>query len=137
MLKFSQMTQQQAIDHWLSGASDALDTAEKLMELKKYHHSLFFAHLYLEKTIKAYYIYKLDTSPLFTHDLVLLLTKTNFKLSQTQLKELKEITGFNMEARYEQDKLQLYKKATPKYSQLWFKKIKEYGQWIENLINKS
>ena len=45
------MTQKQALDLWLAGANDALDTAKKLYSVKKFDHCLFFVHLALEKIL--------------------------------------------------------------------------------------
>lgn len=130
------MDKQQVVNHWIEGANDALDTADKLMTVKKYHHALFFGHLYLEKIIKAYYVQQLNKTPLKLHDLTKLLRQTQLSLSETQETELDEITSFCIEARYEEEKLELYKKATPEYTNLWLTKIKEYSQWILSLLNQ-
>ena len=66
------MTQEAAIKIWVDGSIDAIDTAQKLFDSKKYNHSLFFLHLAIEKILKAIFIHKYDTAPPYTHDLIVL-----------------------------------------------------------------
>lgn len=115
------MTQQKAIDIWIEGSRDALDTAQKLFESKKFNHSLFFLHLALEKILKAIYVSKKDEAPPFTHDLVTLAEKCSINISDDQKLQLAEISEFNVSARYEEYKYQIYKKATEEYTTEWFK----------------
>lgn len=42
-----------SVDYWKASSKDDLDTADQLFTSKKYHHSLFFVHLSLEKILKA------------------------------------------------------------------------------------
>lgn len=57
--------------YWLDGYEDALLTAEKLFEAKRYNHCLFFGHLALEKLLKAVIVAKTKTHAFPTHDLLL------------------------------------------------------------------
>lgn len=115
------MTQQKAIDIWVEGSKDALDTAQKLFVSKKFNHSLFFLHLALEKLLKAIYISKKDEAPPYTHDLVTLAEKCLMSVSDDQKSQLAEISEFNVSARYEDYKNRMYKKATEEYTTEWFK----------------
>lgn len=125
------MTQEKAIKIWLEGAEDALDTCNKIFKSKKYHHALFFLHLALEKIIKAFYIFKLDTSPPYTHNLKDLCLKMKLKLSVDQLAELDEISEFNVSARYEEYKFKIYKRATKEYSEKWMKIGRDYYKFFK------
>lgn len=116
------MTQQESIRIWLNGSKDALDTAQKLLESKKYNHSLFFLHLAIEKALKATYIQKYDNAPPYTHDLVVLAEKCSIDITEELKMEFSEISGFNVSARYEDYKYQMYKKATKEYTDTWFGK---------------
>jgi len=126
------MTQQEAMDIWIEGYKDALDTAQKLFSSKKFNHSLFFLHLALEKILKAVYIFKKDEAPPYTHDLVTLAEKCLINMSNEEKVQLTEISEFNVSARYEDYKLQMYKKATEEYTTLWFK----IGQNLLEKLNK-
>jgi HEPN domain-containing protein len=115
------MTQQESIKIWVDGYKDALDTAQKLFASKKFNHSLFFLHLAFEKLLKAIYVSKKDEAPPYTHDLVILAEKCSINVSEDQKNQLAEISEFNVSARYEDYKYQMYKKATEEYTTKWFK----------------
>ena len=113
------MTQKKAIYIWVNGAIDALDTCDKLFESKKYHHALFFLHLALEKIIKALYISKVDGSPPYIHNLKLLIEMSKVKTDDEEIRELDEISEFNVSARYDDYKYEIYKRATEDYTKKW------------------
>ena len=55
-------TKEQHIAHWLAQSNDDWEAAELLFTGKKYLHSLFFAHLSLEKVCKAHWINSAEIS---------------------------------------------------------------------------
>lgn len=106
---------------WTDGAIDALDTCDKLFKSKKYHHTLFFLHLALEKIIKALYISKLDESPPYIHDLKDLIVLIEKEVEKEELEQLEEISKYNVSARYDDYKYKIYKLATKEYTSNWIK----------------
>lgn len=104
--------QTQAAKRWKEGAWDAFDTAEKLFISKKYHHSLFFCHLAVEKALKAQYITDQDKLPPYTHELALIAAGIKDSFNENQLKELEELNTFNIAGRYEEEKLGDYPLTT-------------------------
>ena len=128
------MNVQKVIEFWLKSAEDDFDTAEKLFAVKKYHHCLFFCHLFLEKAFKALVVKKTGQHALPIHNLVRLASCAKLKLSQKRKKELKAITGFNLEARYNSHKREFYKKATKEFAEKWFKICKEIYAWVKKML---
>ena len=41
------------VDYWVEGAEYDFETGKNLLESKKYPYALFFAHLAIEKVLKA------------------------------------------------------------------------------------
>jgi len=123
------MSKNESVKIWVEGADDALDSAYKLFESKKYHHALFFLHLALEKTLKALYVSLKDQSPPYIHNLKQIAQHAGFELSQEELAQLDEISEFNVSARYDEYKYKIYKRATKEYTEKWMKTG-------ENLFNK-
>ena len=121
-------------NYWLAGYKDALLTAEKLYEAKRYHHALFFGHFALEKLLKAVVVKKTKTHATPTHDLRILIKEAKLDLRQDYLQNIKNINAFNIRARYDDIKLDFYKLATKEYTQIWFSKIKEICLWLEKKI---
>lgn len=124
------MSQTEAITYWVESAMEDWDVAIKLMADKKYHHALFFVQLTIEKLIKAFHIKNNDDSPLYVHNLVLLAQKAGMKLTEEQEEDLKEISTFNITARYDSYKRDFYNKATPEYAQKWFDLADKFRQLL-------
>lgn len=113
------MTQSQTVNHWATSAREDADTAKLLFDGKKYSYCLFFCQLAIEKLLKAIYIKQTDDAPPIIHDLVKLAQKTKISIDEKLTELLREITTFNIEARYDIHKLRLYKKATKVYTQTY------------------
>lgn len=120
--------------YWFDGYKDALLTAEKLFEAKRYHHCLFFGHLALEKILKAVVVKQIKTHATPTHDLRILIKEVGIDLPQDYLEDIKNINAFNIRARYDDIQLRFYKLATEKYTRIWFSKIKTICLWLEKQL---
>lgn len=130
------MTQKEAVDLWLNGAEDAWLTAQSLLASKRYHHSLFFAQLHLEKLLKALTYQITDNHPLTTHNLLLLAKKIDITLTSEQENELREISAFNISARYEDHKQQLYRIATEEFTTQWLETTKRLSDYLKSNLSK-
>ncbi len=124
------MSQTEAIKYWVESAVEDWEMAIRLMADKKYHYALFFVQLSIERFIKAYHIKNIDDSPLYVHNLVLLAQKAGLELSGQQREDLKEISAFNITARYDSYKRDFFKKATPEYAQKWFNSADKFRQLL-------
>ena len=98
------------IKFWFTSSDDDLDTAEKLFESKKYHHALYFCQLAVEKYLKGMIVSRLDRPVKHTHDLILLLEQLTIDISIDHLEQLRNITKFNINARYDTYKHEFYKR---------------------------
>ncbi|MBU1199962.1 HEPN domain-containing protein [Patescibacteria group bacterium] len=127
------MTQLNAVKYWLESGNRNLKSANRLVKQEHYDWGLFVGQLALEKLLKGIITKKEDKSPPPIHDLAKLAEITKIKFTQTQLKQLNEITTFNIEARYDSYKLAFYKKATRQYSQKWLKIINQLATWFISL----
>lgn len=78
------MTKEEHIKFWLGGAGHDLEAAESLFESQKYDWCLFLAHLVLEKTLKAYFVFQNDSVPPKTHNLVKLAEQSCIQLTEEQ-----------------------------------------------------
>jgi HEPN domain-containing protein len=120
----------ETINYWIKSSQEDLKTAESLFRTKRYHHCLFFCHLFIEKIIKAL-VAKASGEPApYGHKLTKLAKLTKINFSEEQLDFLDEITAFNIEARYNDYKFQFYKKATKGYTHGYFKKAKDIYLWL-------
>ena len=122
------------VNYWFEGAEDDLKTAKSLFVSKRYHHCLFFCHLFLEKIIKALVVKKTKQQTPYVHNLVRLSELSGIEFSEEQLDLLAEITSFNIEARYNDYKRKFFKKATKEYTEGYFKKAKDIYLWLKSKL---
>ena len=88
------------INYWREGAIEDWDVARDLVEKNRSRHGLFFAHLSLEKALKAHVCrVTADIAPRI-HNLVRLAEIAKLNLQPTQLDVLAEMNAFNIEGRY-------------------------------------
>ena len=124
------------IKYWLTQADDDLTVAESMLEKGHYTWSLFVGHLVLEKILKALYIKDHQKIAPRIHDLVKLAKTTSLNLSDEQLLFLSEVSDFNMEGRYPDEKNQFAQKCTKEFAGDYLQKIKEMYTWLKKQIEK-
>ena len=125
------MTAQDAAKFWHEGADDAMATAQSLMDAKRYHHSLFFCHLAIEKMLQPKIVVATKEPPVPIHDLLRLAEISGLVITEEQTAWLREIDKFNIAARYDDYKRKFYKIATAVFAILWFGRVKELLIWLK------
>jgi len=90
------------IGYWLEGSAYDLETAEAILESKRFLYVGFCCHLGVKKNLKGFLVKKLsDTAP-FTHHLLVLANKCDLTstLSEDDLNFLNLFTTLNIEDGY-------------------------------------
>lgn len=120
------MTKEEVIKFWKAASDKDWGFSQELfVGGKRGDYALFFTHLSLEKLLKALHYSRKETHPLAIHDLVELAKRADLKVDQELEKRLKEITTFNLAARYDDYKFSFYKKANKQYTETWINIAKE------------
>ena len=88
------------VAYWTTGAAEDFDAAETLLEKGHLRHSLFFAHLALEKMLKALVTKRTRQVPPNTHNLIRLAVRGDLRLDRQHDDFLREFGAFEMEGRY-------------------------------------
>ena len=88
------------ITHWRNSAVEDWSVAQDLVTRGKIRHGLFFAHLTLEKTIKAHVCKATGELASKIHNLVRLSQIAGLALSEDHIDLLAEVSEFNIEGRY-------------------------------------
>jgi HEPN domain-containing protein len=122
------------IDYWAKSSSMDFDAALDLLKAKKYPHCLFFAHLSVEKLLKAIYVKVNEEYSPITHNLLLLAKKSGLVLSDLQVEQFAEINTFSIEARYPDEKFNFYKKCTLQFTEKYIKIIEETLSWLREKL---
>lgn len=122
--------------YWQEEAEYSKSVMQLLLKSKKYAEALFFGHLTLEKMIKAYYVlhHRKHAPPI--HNLIPLFKQSELVLLEEQMKELNEISRFNMAGRYDEQKQTFRKECTAKFATEQAKIIEEYLLWLKKELSR-
>jgi len=88
------------IAYWRDGALDDWEVARELVRNGRTRHGLFFAHLALEKLIKAHVCLHTQDLPPRIHNLVRLAEMSALAFDQDQRDIMAEMNAFTIEGRY-------------------------------------
>ena len=123
------MNKLEHINWWIEEADRNWETATFNREGKQNVFSLFAYHLCVEKLLKAVWIKdNVDNFPPRTHDLTKIYNDTDLDLENKWYDLLVIVSEWNIEGRYPDYKLKIYKRATDEY-------VLEYSKQIEAFIN--
>ena len=92
------------IEYWRTSSDEDFAAAQSLLEKGHLRHSLFFAHLAIEKMLKAHVTRQTKDIPPRTHNLLRLAKLAQLKLDPVQLDFLREFNLYQLEGRYPDDK---------------------------------
>ena len=88
------------IQYWKQGAEEDIDTAQLLFKNRKRREALFWAHLALEKALKASVVKAIAASAPYSHDLPYLAKCAKLELSEDRRKFLGRMNQFVAWGRY-------------------------------------
>jgi HEPN domain-containing protein len=126
---------EKAIEYWSKSAEYDLGVADSLLEKEKYHYSLFFGHLALEKILKAIYVRNTSDQAPVTHSLPLLAQKSGLHPDGIRLEKLAEFMEFYIEGRYPRELETVYRKYDRSFAMKKLEEIKEMFQWLEKKLS--
>ena len=108
-----------------------MDLAQDLIRRNKTRHGLFFAHLALEKLLKAHVCRQTQDLPPRIHNLTRLAELAALSLDQTQVDILAEMNVFNLEGHYPDLSVSpLSKKEAKSY----LRRAEEVYQWLTSQL---
>lgn len=87
-------------DHWLSSGGEDFEAARSLLETGHYRHALFFAHLAIEKTLKAHVTRRTCQVPPRIHNLERLADMAGIDISPGRRESLREFGVHQVGGRY-------------------------------------
>jgi HEPN domain-containing protein len=124
------------IKYWIDISDYDLETAEAMLQSKRYLYVGFMCHQTIEKAFKAYFTkVKSETAP-YTHSLSFLAKKGEFyeSFSEDQKEFIDQIEPLNIEARYPSNKERLLKSLTDSKCLEIIQKTKELQKWIKEKL---
>jgi HEPN domain-containing protein len=125
------MTQEEIIAYWVKSSERDWKAARDLASAGNRVQALFFAHLVIEKLLKACWVKenKADLPPR-THNLEYLLAQTGLSMPVDDIDELRIMTAWNIEGRYQDYKDLIFKATTQEYVESKFEIVNRIRTWL-------
>ena len=125
------MTVEEHIEELIAQAKNDLGASDALALAGYYAHSLFFAHLVLEKLCKALWIkHKQAKDYPYTHNLTRLLRETKLSITDEQKIFYEDMNKFQAEGRYPETLSTIEKTTTLNIYNDYSKLIKQETTWL-------
>jgi HEPN domain-containing protein len=128
------MSDEELIKYWIKSSDQDFLAMGHLMEKGDYVWALFIGHLVIEKLIKGCYVKNISGIPPFIHDLIRLAEKANLELDEQQKDLMDTISAFNLQARYDDYKMEFYNKCSKDFAEKWYDTIKGLREWIRSKL---
>ena len=124
------------VKYWAEISDYDLDTADAMLQSKRYLYVGFMCHQAIEKIFKACYIkLKLETAP-FSHSLSYIAKTGGFyeTFSEEQKSFIDQLEPLNIETRYPSHKERLLKSLTKERCIIILNKTIELQRWIKRKL---
>ncbi|MEW6327243.1 MAG: HEPN domain-containing protein [Thermodesulfobacteriota bacterium] len=115
---------------WFKQADYDIKTAEIMFDNRRYIYAVFMCHLAIEKALKGLYTQKLNEIPPKTHNLIFLVEKIKFNLSEEQYDFISTLNGVSIPTRYPDDLQRMQKDYTKGKARLLLEKSKGALKWL-------
>jgi HEPN domain-containing protein len=118
------LTKEEHIQYWVNTAKRDWRTVQNLLKSKDYVPALFFAHLVLEKLLKARWVKdNSQNHPPKIHNLISLAGKIAYSFTEEQLIFMGRMNDFQLEGRYPDYANNIYKLYKRKETELILKEV--------------
>jgi len=133
-MKSKDLDIEKIVNYCIGSSESNYSTMHNLHRSKDYDWALFVGHLVLEKLMKALYVKLLKMHPPYIHDLLRLADKMSLEVTPEQEEWLDTITTFNINARYDNYKLNFTKLCTKEFADIWMPRIESVREWIKKQL---
>jgi len=131
------MGKPEIIQHWINMAERDWKSVQTLSKDNQFVHALFFAHLVIEKLLKAHWIkINVENEAPRVHDLEFLYNQTELTLAADDVDFLSVMNSWNIEGRYQDYKDKFFKKTTKSYTEEKLKRVDTLRTWLLSELQK-
>ncbi len=120
------------IAYWRDGAAEDWEVAQDLVKRRQIRHGLFFAHLALEKLLKALVCRRTQDLAPRIHSLVRLTEMAGLPVEPERVKLLAEVNAFNLEGRYPD---MTAPQPSPAETRAYLRRMGEVYQWLMSQLS--
>lgn len=125
------MTKQEYIEYWKTAAEKDWEVVQNLFDKANYPHALFFAHLVLEKLLKAHFVKDNPSDyPPRIHNLVRLASQTQLAFPTDDLLFLDKMNDYQMEGRYPDYQFLIFKICDRHHTETLLVEVEKIRLWL-------
>jgi HEPN domain-containing protein len=117
------------VAYWRDGAQEELDVAHDLLEKRRWRHCLFFAHLAVEKLLKAGVSKVTGNVPPRIHNLFRLAELAEVAISTEQRSLLARLNEYHIEGRYP-EQAQALPSPGADQARDYLRRAEEFCRWL-------
>jgi len=130
------MTSEEKVKYWVELSNEDFRVAKGLLKLKHFLYVGFMCHQCIEKIFKAAYEHRINNTPPFVHDLMLIANRAGIyeMLDNEQMDFIEQLSPLNIRARYPDYKMKLAKEITKNVCENLIIKTQELQQWTKEKI---
>ena len=125
------MDVEKQINYWRSSGEEDLEVARSLVEKRHFRHALFFAHLAIEKLLKAHVTRKTGQVPPKIHHLARLAEIAGLPMEVETKDSLRAFSVYQLEGRYPDSVQVPLDSATARVKLSW---ATEMVEWLKNRL---
>lgn len=122
----------QDVKYWIDLSKYDVDTAQAMLESKRYLYVLFTCQQSVEKMLKALIVENTKSFPPKIHDLVKLLNLTGIDADQEEKEFLAKLNYYYLETRYPRELSEISKQVTKQTAITFFNKTKKTLKWLKS-----
>jgi HEPN domain-containing protein len=122
------------VSYWKEVAADDWRVANKLIAGSETLQAMFFAHLTMEKILKAHVCKRTQDYAPMIHNLLSLAQRASITLTPESKELLAELTTYNIRGRYPDMRGGHLEKPTLQYAKSVLEKTKEMYEWLKNQL---
>ena len=128
------LTEEDKYQYWFSYAQNDIDSAEIMLQSKRWFYTVYMCQQAIEKLVKGLYILYIDDNVPRLHDINNILerfkNKIPEKITEDQAGLFDTLSEFYLRSRYPDYTSALTAFITGDYAQLIFEKSREAFQWL-------
>ena len=132
----NEMTSEEKVKHWVELSDEDIRVAKGLLKLKHFLYVGFMCHQCIEKIFKAAYEHRVNDTPPFVHDLMMIANRAGFfeMLDGKQVDFIEQLSPLNIRARYPDYKRELAREMTKAVCEVLIAKTQELQQWTKEAV---
>jgi HEPN domain-containing protein len=130
------MTSEEKVTCWLNLSDEDLRAGATMLAGGHYLYTGFMCHQCIEKIFKAVYEYRINDTPPYVHDLLLIVEKAGvFEMfDEEQVHFIEQLNPLHIRARYPDYKKDLAKELTKAVCEQYIDKTQKLQQWTKEKI---